>query len=101
MHSTSVLQLPVKQILMGHPIIAHAANFTLEVLDVPNSNKKKQNITILFKKKFNGMVKYGRSIVFFANITAPLVANFQRIIRLTPHTPMKICERSYLQRFRS
>ncbi len=73
--------------------LASAASFTLEVLDKPHSSKKKQSVTkILFQTKFNNIIKYGQSVVFFSNVTAPLAAGFKRIIRVTPHIPMKICE---------
>lgn len=63
--------------------------FTLSIVDV---NKMANNETILYKKTFNDIIKYGQTVVFFSNLTLPLASRWKRYIRLELLSDMTICE---------
>jgi hypothetical protein len=50
------------------------------------------NETILYKKTFNDIIKYGQTVVFFSNVTLPLASRWKRYIRLELLSDMTICE---------
>lgn len=50
-------------------------------------------MTVRYSNLYDGIIKYGQTVVFFPNLKTPLMDKARRFIHLTPHDDgMRICE---------
>lgn len=62
--------------------------FSVSIVDIIRQN----NMTVRYSNLYDGIIKYGQTVVFFPNLKTPLMDKARRFIHLTPHVGMRICE---------
>ncbi|KAI9562610.1 hypothetical protein GHT06_010064 [Daphnia sinensis] len=62
--------------------------FNVLIVDIIRQN----NMTVRYTKLFDGIIKYGQTVVFFPQMKTPLMNKARRFIHLTPHVGIRICE---------
>ncbi|XP_059352756.1 uncharacterized protein LOC130688441 isoform X2 [Daphnia carinata] len=63
-------------------------NFSVSIVDIIQRN----NVTVRYTKRYDGIIKYGQTVVFFTNMITPLMNKARRFVHFTPHAGMRICE---------